>query len=463
MPKLPKTKNLTENVPDILNAIRDNSSPQYQSMVPRAAKDASNVWEIGSAIYNYEPIQNEFVNALVNRIGLVLVTSKLYENPWSFFKRGVLEYGETVEEIFVNLANPHKYDVSTAEKEVFKREIPDVRSAFHTLNYQVFYKVTIQNEELRKAFLSPNGIVDLIARIVDSLYTGVNADEFLMMKYLIARNLLAGRIKTVPVTYGNNIDYKKNTAKFKSISNQMEFLSHDYNFSGVYTHTPKNKQFLILTAEYDATNDVEVLASAFNMSKAEFMGRRVLVDSFSNIDNSRLQKLFLANNAEYYTPITASEKLILEKLVGVLVDVDWFMIFDNILKFTENYNGQGLYWNYFLHTWKTFSVSPFANAVGFVSDDTESTITSVTVSPEQAQASIGTGGFLSATVKGTGVYNAKVKWSSSSQYVTIDENSGYYYVANNENVDGTQATLKATSVQDSTKNATATLSLFIPQ
>ena len=45
---------------------------------------------------------------------------------------------------------------------------------------------------------------------------------------------------------------------------------------------------------------------------------------------------------------------------------DWFQIYDNNNKFTEKYNAAGLYWNYFYHTWKVISWSPFANAVAFM-------------------------------------------------------------------------------------------------
>ena len=46
------------------------------------------------------------------------------------------------------------------------------------------------------------------------------------------------------------------------------------------------------------------------------------------------------------------------------------MIFDKLLEMRDVPNGQGLYWNYNLHSWKLFSVSPFHNAVALV--DTES-------------------------------------------------------------------------------------------
>ena len=53
-------------------------------------------------------------------------------------------------------------------------------------------------------------------------------------------------------------------------------------------------------------------------------------------------------------------------VVAVLIDEDWFQVYDNLNKFTEKYVASGLYWNYFYHTWKTVSSSPFHNAVVFV-------------------------------------------------------------------------------------------------
>lgn len=137
-------------------------------------------------------MKNEFLSALFNRIGKVIITSKMYNNPWSFFKKGMLEYGETIEEIFVNIAEPHVFDQQKSESEVFKREMPDVKSAFHVLNYQTFYKQTTSDYQLKQAFLTYEGITDLIYRIIDAMTTSSNYDEFLVMKYLLARRILEG-------------------------------------------------------------------------------------------------------------------------------------------------------------------------------------------------------------------------------------------------------------------------------
>lgn len=450
----PDIQKLSATSPQILNTIRANASAYYQSAVPYTDNSTTSIRNIGNVIMQYQPLQNEFLSALVNRIGRVIITSKLYDNPWSFVKKGLLEFGETVEEIFVNIAKPHSFNPSVAESEVFKREIPDVRAAFHTMNYRKFYKSTVSNDQLRQAFLSWNGITDLIAKIVDAMYTGANYDEFLTMKYLIFKMATAGKIHSVGVdTTAANL--KETVATIKANSNLLTFLSPSYNMAGVQTFTLRDDQFIFLNSKFDATVDVEVLAAAFNMDRAEFYGHRVLVDSFGALDTARLDELF-ADDPNYTTPL-AGELEAMDDVVAVVVDRDWFMCFDNFYEFTENYNGQGLYWNYFYHVWKTFSVSPFANAILYTSD--APAVTAVTVNPTAVTVAKGDSQQFTASVSTSGFAPQTVTWSvsgSSPVTSTIDA-KGLLHVPESEA--NTTLTVTATSTFDSAKSSTSTVTL----
>lgn len=412
----PQIVTLTNSSVDILNVIRENATQNYRDYVPKATADADSIRQIGAVIMDYPNLQNEFLSALVNRIGRVLITSKMYSNPWAMFKKGLLEFGETIEEIFVNIAKPFQFDQAVAESEVFKREIPDVRAAFHIMNYQKFYKATISNDQLRQAFLSWEGITDLIAKIVDAMYTGANYDEFLTMKYLLARHILDGHMYPVQIPTVSTENMKTIVSDIKGISNAMEFLSTEYNLTGVATHTPKSDQYMLINSKFDAVMDVEVLASAFNMEKAEFLGKRVLVDSFGKLDIARLAVLF-KDDPTYIEP-TSDELTALDKIPAVIVDKDWFMIFDNYQNFTEQYNGQGLYWNYWYHVWKTFSVSPFANNALFIPGTPS--VTSVTVTPATATVTKGQSIQLNATVETVNFAPQSVIWSSDSDNAIVD-------------------------------------------
>lgn len=416
MSTIPKIKQLSADSVAILNAIRNTGTANYRDYVPQAENSDSSIREIGNIIMQYPSLQNEFLSTLVNRIGKVILTSKMYTNPLAVFKKGVVDFGETVEEIFVNLAKPHSYDVSTSTQKVFARETPDVRSAFHPLNYKKFYKSTIQQKDLRQAFLSVNGITELITKIIESMYAGASYDEFLVMKYIIAKNILNGRLHPVTVPEVSDTNAKTIVSKIKSVSNSYEFVNSNFNASGVDTSTPKNDQYIIVNSEFDAVMNVEVLASAFNMSKADFTGHRVLIDSFGELDTKRLNTL-LADDTSY-TEISQSELNALKTIPAVLVDKNWFMIFDNLYEFTEQYNGEGLYWNYWYHNWKTFSVSPFANATVFVPNTPS--VTSVTINPSAITVSKGQTVQLSANVETENFAPQTVDWRSDTEGVTVD-------------------------------------------
>ena len=452
MPTKPHIVTLTNSSVDILNVIRNNASQNYKDYVPVATADAESIREIGAVIMDYPNLQNEFLSALVNRIGRVLITSKMYDNPWAMFKKGMLEFGETIEEIFVNIAKPYQFDPEVAESTVFKREIPDVRSAFHIMNYQKYYKATIQNDQLRQAFLSWQGITDLIAKIVDAMYTGANYDEFQTMKYMLAKRILNGQLYPVTIPTVQTDNMKSIVSTIKSVSNKFEFMSSKYNLAGVQTHTKKAEQYLLVNSKFDAEMDVEVLASAFNMDKAEFAGHRVLVDSFGDLDIERLNLLFADDPT--YTKIGEADLQALDSIPAIIVDKDYFMIFDNFYNFTEQYNGEGLYWNYWYHVWKTFSISPFANNALFIPGTP--TVTRVTVSPATANVSAGQKVQLSAVVQTTDFAPQAVTWSvTSGENVTVNQ-SGVVTIG--ADASG-EIVITATSVYDSEKSGSATLTV----
>ena len=147
---------------DILNTIRANASAEYQSKVPAIEKERD-LTGVGTVLYGYPALANEFLSSLVNRIALVRIKSATFNNPYADLKKGFLEFGETVEEVFVKLAKAREFSPEKAEQRELKRTIPDVRTALHCINIKMQYPITIQNEDLRQAFLSFSGVEDLIS------------------------------------------------------------------------------------------------------------------------------------------------------------------------------------------------------------------------------------------------------------------------------------------------------------
>lgn len=360
MPRRIAVNSLNASTIDIINVIRQNASYDYQQNVP-VVTSAKDIPKVGEVIYGTPAFANQFINALVNRIALVRVQSATFNNPYAILKKGYLEFGETVEDIFVQIANVVDYSAEKAPARELKRTIPDVKSAFHTMNWRVMYPVTIQDEDLRMAFVSVDGVQNLIAKVVDSVYTASEYDEFLLFKYLLIKSISSGKL--YPVSIGDGTDLKDSAKAFRGTSNVMQFMSNEYNEAGVKTNTPKDRQVIFMDAMFNAEFDVEVLASAFNMEKADFMGRLFLIDNWTSFDNERFE--VIRANSDGIEAVSSSELALMADVKAVILDENFFQVYDNLNKMTENYIGSGLYWNYWYHTWKTVSTSPFSNAIVF--------------------------------------------------------------------------------------------------
>ena len=360
MPKRIALSQLNARSIDVINTIRANASLEYQDLVPEIEKE-TDIPAVGEALYGNPSLSNQFITALVNRIAAVRVKSATFNNDLKELKKGYLEFGETVEDVFVAMAKAREFNKEKAEAREFKRTLPDVRSAFHTINWKVQYPVTIDNEDLRMAFLSAEGVTDLIAKIVDQVYTAAEYDEYLLFKYLIIKAVAHGKAKPIGVDASNPKDC---AVKFRGTSNLLEFIKTDYNSAGVHTATPKADQYIFMDSTFNAQYDVEVLAAAFNMDKATFSGQLKLVDDWTTFDNERFD--IIRENTGYIEEVTAEELALMSDVKAVLADKEWFQVYDNLTMFTETYVSSGLYWNYNYNIWKTVSSSPFSNFVVFM-------------------------------------------------------------------------------------------------
>lgn len=435
----PKIQTLAQhNAPVLLNAIRNDASISYQERVPQATQD--NIKEYGSAVLSFSATTNEFLDALINRIGKVIITSRLYKNPLAMFKKGMLDYGESIEEIFVSLAKARIYSPETAEDEFMKRVIPDVKSIFHKIDYKNFFKVTVQRRDLERAFLSAEGVYTLVDNIIQSLYTGAEYDEFLITKQLIVEYANKGFFYEVQIPEPSADNIHDLVTQVKSYSNQLEFLSTKYNPMGVPTYSDKSRQYIIMDTSIDAMIDVNVLAAAFNMDKAEFMGRKVLIDNFGELTGAKI----------------------------ALVDEAFFQIYDVLLQFESVRNPEGLYWNYFLHKWNVFSVSRFAPAILFTTAENE--ITNITIAPTSGNHNNGTNFNITATLTKSGYPNTKCNWTLSGNestettltYVSETETTQTYKltIGSDERI-GSQ--LKVTVQSEYFPDATATATYTVTQ
>lgn len=329
-----------------LNYIRQEASSQYREVVPKATAD--NIKEIGNILHNdaYQPMLNEFVNNLINRIALTRIENKSYSNPLAMFKKGSVPYGTDIQLIYENPAVAEDYEYSNvAMAKLLTITDPDTKVAYLRRNRKDLYTKTIAREGLQGAFESAEAFDDYVSSITQSLYSGNYIDEFKYTKALIDGAYEEGKVITEIVSaVSDKATAEALVEKCRGLYLKMQFPSDEYNayskFSSntdetkVTTWTDAERICVITTADIMAKVDVQSLASAFNMDKANFMGRLIVVDKFEN-----------------------------DEIQAVICDESFIQIFDNVFRFDEFYNARTMSWNEYLHAWGTFAISPFANAV----------------------------------------------------------------------------------------------------
>ena len=167
------------------------------------------------------------------------------------------------------------------------------------------------------------------------------------------------------------------------------------------------------------------------MDKAEFAGHVIVVDNIGDLGDDGIE--------------------------AILVDKNWYQVYDYLRTFKTAYNGEGLYWNYFYHVWMVYSLSPFANAVAF--GTATPTVTKLTVTPTTATVKAGGTVQINTSVTGTGDPTSKCSFAltGNTDPETVVNTMGKVILGSKET--GPTITVTATSVQDTSKTATCTITV----
>ena len=330
----------------VFNVVRENASKVFMETVPSATED--NIQTLSNILFNdaYQPMLNEFVTNLINRIGLTIIRNKTFSNPLSILRKGSMPLGTDIQDLYENPAEAEQYELSnTAMAKLLTITDPDTHVAYYRRNRKDLYTKTISRENLQGAFVSWEKFENYISAITTSLYSGNYIDEFELTKALVDGAYDNNKVIVETVSaVTDETTAKAFIKKCRSLFTKMKLPSTKYNayskFSGakgvIKTWTEDDRFVLIVTSDVMAEVDVDVLARAFNIENTKFLGRVIEVDSFEN-----------------------------EEIQAILCDEAWFQIYENLMRFDEFYNARTMTWNEYLHVWQTYAICPFANAIVF--------------------------------------------------------------------------------------------------
>lgn len=337
----------------LLDGLRGDMSTHYRNSVPKATQ--GDVSETIRTIQSYKPHMNELVEALVNRIGREIFRRNAWTNKLAVFKRGEMEFGDTIEEIQMGTLKAHTYnpDRDSSVEDLHGTELPDIQTSFHSVNRQEYYRVTITRAMLRRAFLTNNGLSDMISELIQSATTSDNRDEFLIMTQLFKEYDANGgffRVNIPDVATSTSTDAQAKAAlrTLRATADNLEFMDPKYNAAKMDIAVDMDDLVLFVTPEAKAALDVNALAAMFNLEYGKTIDRMI------TIPQSRMPA---------------------KDVQAVLTTSDFFVVVDTLFETTTVENGHKLSYNFFMHHHGIYSVSRFVPAIAFTTGPgTEDTV-----------------------------------------------------------------------------------------
>lgn len=339
---MPQLRDDTSNI-DMLNAIRSDARYDYQNMVPEATK--ANIQETIAGIMSDNITRNQFMNSLINRIGSTIIRDITWKNPLAVFKQGMMNFGDTIEEVHLDFIKPTIYEEQRdyLEQDVFGQNPPPSKSAFHKINRKEKFKITINRDVLRRAFLSDTGLAEMTSQIMAVAASSDEWSEFLSMTKLIKTYDEKFGFFRMQIADMNSFepDKVKVDAALKALrvaANKMAYPTPAFNSAGVHSFGRPDDLVLIATPEFKANVDVTSLSAAFNRQDAEAPSRIITVPG---------------------------EVLDMRDTSAILTTQQFLLIKDILLENRSISNPEGLYDNFWLHHWSVLSASPFTPAIAF--------------------------------------------------------------------------------------------------
>ncbi len=374
------------NGQEVASAMYAMSSSNFRSTIGDPNETSS--LEFMNGLLEYpDTLGVEFMN-LATRIGKVIAHRNILTNKLAPFKMENMPLGYTMEEYFVECAKEHEYNQADAENTLFKRSLPDIKTAFYVVNRKSYYPATITDDDLRKYFVTWDGVNSLIARIVDSMYNGDNKDDYNYMKSALVTHYENGHMKIVNTSAVTDTDTAKELAR--KITEYVSYLTeptNEYNAMAVTKQNDYEDIYVILNGKTNSYLNIDWLAQTFQLEFAQFKTHVLVLPTLPSTAQGTIE--------------------------AIVCDSEIYRVFDQKYSVGVAYNAKGLYWNYFLHHWEGIATSRFANAIAFVSGNVEEKVTAIYSNPQVVEVRKGATITVPFTVQTNGL-NAKYSLTATS-------------------------------------------------
>lgn len=394
-----------------LNAIREMSIKEgkaYHEYVP-IIENTTDIGSLAQPILNYVNVRNDFMSMLINKLVASKFEVKYFKNPLQVLEGDTLPLGYATEDIYINPAKGRRMNVEDFAGLLAKYEA-DVKVQYFNINMDLQYPVTVSYTQLKKAFTSWDSLERFIDGLSMSLYNGAYIDEFRFTKNLIGGAYLKNQVQYEVVSGVNSeANAKAFVTKMRELYLNMQMPSTKYNAwakvggegKPVTTWSMPEDLVFVIRNDILAYIDVNVLASSFNISKSELLGRIIPVDNFAAFDDDGIE-IFDGNS-----------------IIGFIGDKSWFKIQRQDMFVEEFRNPNNRTYQMYLNLIKQYQYSLFANGVVVCTQAPSVDATSVTATPDTVSVVAGekaTVAIATEPITSTATITAA---SSATSYATV--------------------------------------------
>lgn len=341
-----------------LNKMREmsvDSNSIYHQYVP-VVTDSTTIGEFGAPILDTQNlnVMNDFVS-LLKKIVYTAVYNKTFNNPLAILEGERMPLGQFIEDVYVNPAKARGFNVNDFAGILQKYEA-EIATQYLTVNSDLQYCVTLTRDKIRNAFTSWDNLEGLISGYINSLYNGAYITRYAQTKGLVTAAFTGNNV--MYETISNPTDEQSAKAlimKMRAAFSKFQIPSTKFNAWNkvkggemtLKTWSDPEDIVVMISADVEALVDVEVLAAAFNMSKADFLGRVIVVDDFNQYNDDGTIAVDGSN------------------IKAAVMDRAWFKIKTQDFAMDEWFNPNNRCWNYYLNDVRMCNYSLFANAVVF--------------------------------------------------------------------------------------------------
>ena len=358
---------VSQGLKNSLNKIREISSEIYHQYIP-VIDDDTDIGTLAQPLFSVPEVYNEFCSALINRIVYTQVdTLRDFKNPLKDLEGSIMPLGYARQEIHINPAKGRRYNADDFAGILQKYEA-DVKVQYLVKNMDIQYPVTIIRTKLKEAFISWESLDRFINGLSQSLYNGMYIDEFRYTKSLVSSAYKNNNVIVDVITDPSSSESvaKEFIRKSRQYFLDFQLPSTDFNAwkqvggagRPITTWTLPEDIVLLLRNDIRAYVDVNVLADAYQIGKADFLARNIYpIDNF-DVYSDDGEKIFDGSS-----------------IYAMIADRNWFKIkpIDQFMEDQRNANNRS--YQLYLNNIKMYEYSLFANAIVFASKVSDVAIT----------------------------------------------------------------------------------------